>query len=153
MTALSCETNQRLRATGSLTDLVDARTLMRFVFEAVDATDWPPARHRAAGVPECVLRTLTVYCYASGRFSSRDIETTARFDANIRYLCASDFPTWQDLLAFRRRNLKWITETLARVIQAAGEEVGVGLPFFACLEGAGSRLRMAVEADSAEMDD
>jgi hypothetical protein len=153
MTAPSSETNQRLRATGSLTDLVDARTLMRIVFEAVDATAWPAPRNRAAGVSECVLRTLTVFCYASGRFSSRDIETAARFDADIRYLCASDFPTWQELLAFRRRNLKWITETLARVIQAAGEEVGVALPFFVCLEGAGSRLRVAIEADSAEMDD
>src|SRR4051812_21267822 len=79
-------------------DVVGERTLMRMTFEAVGATNWPaplpPSDNRA---PEPVLRTLTAYCYCSGLFSSREIESAARFDASIRYLCTNDFPTWQEL--------------------------------------------------------
>lgn len=133
---------------------VGQRTLMRMTFEAVGATNWPPALPAADGrAPEPVLRTLTVFSHCSGLFSSREIESAARFDASIRYLCANDFPTWHELRQFRRRNIAFLRETLARVFQMVCDEVGTSVTFFSCITEAERRLGLAVQADSAAMDD
>ncbi|HEY6228937.1 MAG TPA: transposase [Verrucomicrobiae bacterium] len=138
----------------NLKAIVSQRTLMRMTFEAVGATNWPTPLPTAEGhAPEPVLRTLTAFCYCSGLFSSREIESAARFDANIRYLCANDFPTWQQLWQFRRRNIAFFRETLARLFQMVCDEIGTPVTFFSCVTEAERRLRLAVEADSAAMDD
>jgi hypothetical protein len=138
----------------NLKDVVGQRTLMRMTFEAVGAANWPTPLPPVDGrAPEPVLRTLTVFSYCNGLFSSREIESAARFDANIRYLCANDFPTWQELRQFRRRNISLLRETLARVFQMVCDEIGTPVTFFSCITEAERRLRLAVEADSAAMDD
>lgn len=139
----------------NLGEAIDPRSLMRIAFEAVDAAVWPrPAASVPVGAPEPVLRTLVAYCYCSAIFATREIEAAARFDANVRYLCANDFPTWQQLRQFCRRERKYLRETLARMIQAVATETGAhAAPWHASLLEADRRLRLAIEADSAAMDD
>ena len=138
----------------NLKGVVGQRTLMRMTFEAVGATNWPaPLPPIDDRPPEPVLRTLTAFCYCTGLFSSREIESAARFDASIPYLCANDFPTWQELRQFRRRNNGLLRETLARLFQMVCDEIGTPVAFFSCVAEAERRLKLAVEADSAAMDD
>src|SRR4051794_25455707 len=83
---------------------VGKSTLMRMAFEAVDAVQWPkPFPVAPNATPEPVLRTLLPFCYCTAVFSSAEIETIAQTDPNVRYLCANDFPTWEQIRQFRRR--------------------------------------------------
>ena len=133
--------------------IIERPTLIRLAFEAVEATPWPAAqRPQADRTPEPVLRTLIVFCYSVGVFASRDIESAARLDSSIRYLCANDFPRWQDLRKFRRNYLVQLNETIARMLQIVCDEIGTPVCFAVCLTEAQRRVRLAIEADSAEMD-
>ena len=139
-----------------LSNLVGKPTLMRMAFEAVDATIWP--RPMPAGenrTPEPVLRTLLPFCYSTGVFSSQEIVSSTQLDPSIRYLCANDFPTSEQVRLFRRHNVSHLRETLARMLRAICEEIGepVNVSFFPFLAEADRRLNLAVEADSAAMDD
>jgi hypothetical protein len=139
-----------------LSRVVGKPTLMRMAFEAVELTEWPrPLRSEPNCTPEPVLRTLLAYCYCVGVFSSREIEASAKFDSSIQYLCANDFPTWEQVRQFRRHNISHLRETLARMLRAVAEEIGEGISdsFFPYLAEADRRLRLAMEADSAAMDD
>lgn len=139
-----------------LSRIVAKSTLMRMAFEAVDAALWPrslPVAENA--MPEPVLRTLVPFCYCTGVFSSMEIETSAKSDPNVRYLCANDFPSWEQIRHFRRRNISHLRETLARILHAIYNETNLtpAPGFFAFLVEADRRLRLAVEADCAAMDD
>ena len=136
-----------------LSDAVGARTLMRMAFEAVDATDWPRwVATDENATPQPVLRTLLTFCYCSGVFPSAEIARAAGMEGNIRYLCANDYPTWQEIKQFRRMNTSSLRESLARMLQSVCDVVGVQASFLSCLVEADRRLRLAVEADSAALD-
>src|SRR5678815_1747718 len=114
--------------------IIEGPTLIRLAFEAVEATPWPTAqRPQTDRTPEPVLRTLMAFCYSIGVFASRDIESAARLDPSIRYLCANDFPRWQDLRKFRRNYLVQLNETVARMLQIVCDEVGTPVSFAVCL--------------------
>jgi hypothetical protein len=132
----------------NVADIIAARRLMTVAFEAVADTDWP----RESVTLERVLRTLTVFAYCRGIFSSHDIAAGTQWDADLRYLCANDFPTWQQVQQFRRANAKSLRTALARALQVVCDESGVVAPFFACVGEAERRIQSAIEADSAEMD-
>jgi hypothetical protein len=139
-----------------LSRTVAKSTLMRMAFEAVDAVQWPrPLPVGENATPEPVLRTLVPFCYCTGVFSSTEIATIAKTDPNVRYLCANDFPAWEQIRQFRRRNISHLRETLARMLHAVYDETNLAPApgFFAFLVEADRRLRLAVEADCAAMDD
>lgn len=140
-----------------LSKLVEKSTLMRMAFEAVEATLWPmPRQAEADRTPEPVLRTLLGFCYMTGVFSSREISTLAKQDVNIRYLCANDYPETEVVRQFRRLNISCLRETLARMVHAICLELGwttESTSYLPYLIEADRRLRLAVEADSAAMDD
>jgi hypothetical protein len=139
-----------------LSQVIGKPTLMRMAFEAVDAVQWPkPLPVSENATPEPVLRTLIPFCYCTGVFSSVEIETLAKSDPSVRYLCANDFPSWEQIRQFRRRNISHLREALARIFHAAYVEVEnqPAVSFFAFLVEADRRLRLAVEADCAAMDD
>lgn len=139
-----------------LSALVGKTTLMRMAFEAVDATRWPKAMPVDVNcAPEPVMRTMLAFCYCTGVFASREIQTMTRLDPGVRYLCANDFPAWEQVRQFRRNNVSHLRETLARMLRAVGDELGApeGASFFPYLAEADRRLRLAVEADSAAMDE
>ena len=50
-----------------------------------------------------MMLALLVYCYATGRFSSREIEEASRYDVVVRYICANTHPDHDTICTFRRR--------------------------------------------------
>jgi hypothetical protein len=136
---------------------IESTELMRLVFDAVHDTAWPTALAPIGdAIPEPVLRTVLAYCYACGVYSSAEIEAMARHDGTVRYLCANDFPKFEEIRRFRRRYLPLLRETLARTLHSVWKIVNpdlspiTGLAFIA---EADHRLACAVEADSAALDD
>lgn len=153
-------TNLRSQLEGTLpadlTMRIAKADLMRIVFEAIDASNWPKARPvNPERTPEPVLRTLLTYCYACNILSSAEIETMSKRDATVSYLCANDVPTFEEIRSFRRQNISWLRESLARTLQDGWQVINAQvsgasiLPFVA---EADHRLASAVEADSAAMD-
>lgn len=137
-----------------LRGLIGASTLMRMAFESIDAAQWPRPTGQIRGqTPPAVLRTLLAFSYCSGIFPSFEIERAARLDGDIRYLCANDFPTWKEAQQFRRAHISLLRETVARMLLSACDEIGINTDFFACLVEADRRIRLAIEADSAVMDE
>ena len=140
-----------------LSERINRLEIMRMVFEAIDATAWPrPRPVEGDRTPEPVLRTVVVFCYATGVFSSGDIESMARHDASVRYLCANDHPAFEEVRQFRRHNISWLRESLARTLHAAWITMfpqDANISFLPFVAEADHRLASAVEADSAALDD
>jgi len=136
---------------------IERNELMRLVFEAVHETKWPSALAPIGdATPEPVLRTVLTYCYACSIFSSAEIEAAAKHDDAVRYLCAFDFPKFEEIRRFRRRNIPHLRESVARVLYAIWNSLnadGASISFLAFVAEADHRLACAVEADSAAMDD
>jgi hypothetical protein len=136
---------------------IEQNELMRLVFEAVHETNWPPAITPIGdATPEPVLRTVLTFCYACSVFSSAEIEAAAKHDTTVRYLCANDFPQFEEIRRFRRRNIAHLRESLARALYAVWNLLNadrIPVSFLAFVAEADHRLACAVEADSAAMDD
>ncbi len=140
----------------NLAESIPPHELMRTVFEAIDATSWPRLTRPEPGrASEAVLRTVLAYCYSIGVYSSVEVETMARRDPHVRYLCAGGAPAFDEIRHFRRGHVRSLRETLARVLHStwlalrpAGPPVSL-LPF---VMEANDRLAAAIEADSAAMD-
>jgi len=132
-----------------LTEQIEPTRLMRMVFDALDATNWP----RATTAMHAVLPTVLAYCYATGLSSSAQIEAAAAHDPHVRYLCAKSAPTFDEVRQFRRQNISPLRETLARVLFEAWSELhGGNVSFLPFIAEADYRLSLAVAADSAAMD-
>ena len=136
---------------------IEQNELMRLVFEAVHETNWPaPMSPIGDATPEPVLRTVLTYCYACSVFSSAEIEASAKHDESVRYLCANDFPQFEEIRRFRRRTIPHLRESVARAlysIWASLNPAHAPVSFLAFVAEADHRLACAVEADSAAMDD
>jgi hypothetical protein len=140
-----------------LSERIDTPDLMRLVFDAVHETAWPAALPPIAdSTPEPVLRTLLTYCYVCGVFSSVEIEAAAQNDTHVHYLCANDFPNFEEIRRFRRRSISCLRETLARALFTAWNILNPAhrpVSFLVFLAEADHRLANAIEADSAALDD
>ena len=154
MTYLRHELNGTLPA--DLSQRVDKTELMRLVFEAVHESNWPRALPAGANTtPEPVLRTLLTYCYACGVVSSAEIESLAKHDPTVRYLCANDPPRFEEIRQFRRRSITHLRESLAHTLYAVWPILNPGrapISFLVFVAEADHRLANAIEADSAAMD-
>jgi transposase len=80
-----------------LRDWVAPDHMVHFVMDAVDALDLGKAKvnHRGTGdaqYPPSMMLGLLVYCYATGTFSSRRIETLTYENVAVRLLCADTHP-------------------------------------------------------------
>lgn len=136
-----------------LTAWIPARHLMRLVFEAIESTDWPEAAHVERRTPQPILATVMTFCYARGVFSSAEIAALASEDPDVRYLCARQLPTFEEIRHFRRQNVALIRETLARVLSAVWQVSNQNpISFLSFIAEADHRLASAIEADSAAMD-
>jgi hypothetical protein len=65
------------------------------------------------------MLTLLTYSYASGIYGSEDIVRAIASDRIIRYICAHNYPTWEDLRLFRRHHRAQLETCLAQVYQRA----------------------------------
>jgi hypothetical protein len=125
-----------------------ATLLIRMVYDATDHALWAPSAGRSDEPPDSVLRSVLVYCYATGVFSSSDIEAAAAHDPVVRYLCANHRPQWQTIRDFRRRNVPGLKLALARLFALSLCEA----QSFEHRCEAEQRLARAIQADSCAMD-
>jgi hypothetical protein len=97
--------------------------LIGLVLDAV--ADLPqPAPCLSRFLPRCEINihhllSVLVYSYATGTFGSEDIEAAARFDPDIRYLCAYRSLSADSLRLCRRLYRPLIEHCLARLIEQA----------------------------------
>jgi hypothetical protein len=103
-------------------DGFETRTLLADVQLAVRATATNELRRVAATDAGLAfqprgLLSLLVYCYATGTFSSADIEDMMRKDVTFRDLCHGEFPSARHLQRFRRENRSAVRDCLLRVLQ------------------------------------
>jgi transposase len=55
--------------------------------------------------PPSMMLALLIYCYATGRFSGREIEMASWCDVVVRYICGGEHhPDHDTICAFRREN-------------------------------------------------
>lgn len=147
---------------------IEPKQFLGLVYEAVQTVEWP--RTAPGGEAPCpaMMRTLLAYCYAIGVYGSREIEYMARVDPTVRYICANEFPSWGTIRRFRRREMPWLKQALARLCELAAERARPAAReeyadwFMRRWEApsaaefsreADERLRRAMQADSMALDE
>jgi transposase len=98
--------------------------LVHFVIDAVDQLDLRTARVNergsgAAQYPPSMMLALLIYSYATGTFSSRQIERSTYDQVPVRFLCADTHPDHDTLCTFRIRNEALLKQSFARIIELA----------------------------------
>ena len=109
-----------------LRDWVPDDHIVHFILEAVDGLDLQGFRVNERGTgdeqyPPAMLLGLLVYCYATGRFSSRGIEQATYSDVAVRYLCGNTHPDHDTICTFRRVNGALFKECFVKVLGLASE--------------------------------
>jgi transposase len=92
-----------------LRDWVAPDHMVHFIMEAVDALDLSAAHINERGTgkaqyPPYMMLGLLIYCYSTGTFSSRRIETQTYENVAVRYLTADTHPDHDSICKFRREN-------------------------------------------------
>lgn len=110
-----------------LRDWIPEDHIVHFIIDAVETLDLEEFSINKRGCgsaqypPEMML-TLLIYCYATGRFSSREIEQATFFDVAVRYICGGDkHPDHDTINNFRAKNRKAFQESFVKVLMLAGE--------------------------------
>ena len=98
--------------------------LVHFVLEAVESLEMSSFKvnHRGSGsrqYPPSMMLALLIYCYATGRFSSREIEQASYWDVAVRYLCAQTHPDHDTICTFRRENKDAFEKFFVHVLDVA----------------------------------
>jgi hypothetical protein len=62
---------------------------------------------------------LLIYCYATGTFASRRIETLTYENVAVRYLCADTHPDHDSICKFRRENKDLLSTAFHQVLELA----------------------------------
>ena len=150
---------------------LDKNAFLGLIYEAVHSVEWPKEPSVRPGedrLPPAVLRTLLTYCYATGIYSSREIEYAALDDRMVRYICAYQRPSWPVIRQFRRQNMPWIRQAVSKacsLVTAKNEESRE--PFYRdwsirrwgtpiapdFSQEAEARIRRAIQADSMALDE
>jgi len=105
-------------------DWVPDNHLVHFIVEAVAQLDLRLARVNERGTgsdqyPPSLLLGLLIYSYASGVFSSRQIERATHDSVAVRVLCADTHPDHDTLCTFRRENAALLAAAFAQVLELA----------------------------------
>jgi len=105
-----------------LRDWVPADHLVHFVIDAVELIDTrtAPVNERGTGseqYPPGMLLALLVYSYATGTFSSRQIERASYENVAVRLLCADTHPDHDTLCTFRRKNGPLLTQAFKQILE------------------------------------
>ena len=110
-----------------LRDWVPNNHIIHFLIDAVDRL--PEAsflfNHRGTGeaqYPPRMMLLLLIYCYATGRFSSRKIEEATYSDVIVRYICGGCLhPDHDTICTFRRKNRALFEQAFVDVLLYAKE--------------------------------
>jgi transposase len=100
--------------------------MVHFIIEAIEHLDLNCFRinWRGSGseqYPPRTLLALLVYCYATGRFSSRRIEEATYSDVVVRYICANRHPDHDTICTFHIKNAELFKEMFVKVLAMAAE--------------------------------
>ena len=75
--------------------------------------------------PPSMMLSLLIYCYATGRMGSRQIEAATYTDVAVRYICGGHaHPDHDTICEFRRKNGSLFKESFVKVL-AYAQELGV----------------------------
>ena len=110
----------------SVDEWLPERHLARFVVEVIERLDLSAMvkAYRGSGSASyhpSVLLGLVVYGYATGVFSSRQLECATYDSVAFRFIAANDHPDHDTLATFRRRFLKEIEGLFVQVLMLARE--------------------------------
>lgn len=100
--------------------------IAHFILDAVELIDLSAfhINHSGSGSEQYhprMMLALLVYCYATGRFHSREIEAATYSDVAVRYICCNHHPDHDTICTFRRRNGKAFKEGFVTVLLMAQE--------------------------------
>jgi transposase len=103
--------------------------LARFVVEIVDGLDLGPLTRAYAGrgsdaFPPAMMVALLFYGYATGVFSSRQLERETYDSVAMRYVAANRHPDHDTIAHFRKRFLKELSALFVQILEVA-HELGV----------------------------
>ena len=109
-----------------LRDWLPEDHMVHFILDVVEGMDFSSfsVNHRGTGsrqYPPSMLLALLVYCYCTGRFSSRVIEEASYFDVAVRYICAGMHPDHDTICTFRRVNRKAFEKFFVHVLEVAAQ--------------------------------
>jgi transposase len=98
--------------------------LVHFILDAVSLLDLSAAHvnHRGSGdaqYPPATMLALLIYSYATGCFSSRQIERSTYDSVPVRYLCAGTHPDHDSICSFRVQNGELLAKNFHQVLELA----------------------------------
>lgn len=107
-----------------LRDWVSPDHMVHFVMDAVKALDLSRARTNQRGTghaqyPPSMMLGLLIYCYATGTFSSRRIETQTYENIAVRLLTGDTHPDHDSICKFRRENKDLLSDAFHQVLELA----------------------------------
>jgi transposase len=108
-----------------LRDWLAVDHIAHFIIEAVESLNLKGFRvnERGSGsaqYPPAMMLALLVYCYATGRFSSREIQAATYHDVAVRYICGGEHhPEHDTICVFRRANRALFEECFLKVLLMA----------------------------------
>ena len=113
----------------SVDEWLPQRHLARFVVEVVEGLDLRAMTGSYRGSGEAgyhprLLLGLIIYGYATGVFSSRNLERATHDSVAFRFIAANEHPDHDTIATFRRRCLKQIEALFVQVLGVA-RELGV----------------------------
>jgi len=100
--------------------------LARFVVDAVDELNLQGFKVNERGTgdeqyPPRMMLSLLSYCYATGTFSSRQIERASYENLPVRFICGNTHPEHDTICTFRRENQALFQESFVKILQLARE--------------------------------
>lgn len=110
-----------------LRDWLPEYSMVHFIIDAVEMLNLQQfsINHRGSGsaqYPPSMMLSLLIYCYATGRFSSRGIELATHHDIAVRYICGGDkHPDHDTVNTFRSKNRHIFKEAFVKVLLLAQE--------------------------------
>lgn len=107
-----------------LRDWVCPDHMVHFIMDAVTALDLSQARINQRGTghaqyPPSMMLGLLIYCYATGTFASRRIETLTYENVAVRYLTADTHPDHDSICKFRRENKDLLSSAFHQILELA----------------------------------
>lgn len=122
-----------------LRDWLPEDDLAHFILDALAKLDCSRARINqrhsgSAQYPPSMMLAVLVYSYATGTFSSRQIEALTYQHVSVRYLAANHHPDHDTICKFRRENGPLLHDAFAHVLRTA-RVLGVAQVGTVCLDG------------------
>lgn len=110
-----------------LRDWVPDDSMVHFIIDAVDSLEIEGfvVNERGSGSPQyppSMMLALLIYSYATGRFSSREIEQATWYDVAVRYICGGEWhPDHDTICTFRTKNRAAFKDAFVKVLLLAQE--------------------------------